>query len=281
MTDLTLTTPGGVIEQETVPIPGGTFMMGNQSGGGEPNEEPVHQVTLSSSFNMFKHEVTNEAYALFVNDGGYDNKTYWTIDDGSVSNPDEGWKLKESLAWQAPLEWNLTDTPYWKNAINSNGADTPVGGVSWYGANAYCKWLSAKTGKTYRLPTEAEWEYAARGGLAGKKYPWGDAEPDGSYSNYKIEGDGYKYAAPVGSYQANGYGLQDMAGNVYEWCSDWYALYSAADETDPKGPASGWERVIRGSSFAKVQADAIRTAFRIKSLTILRFENVGFRCVLE
>lgn len=278
--DFTLSTSQGIIEQVAVPIPGGTFTMGNQSGIGIENEEPVHQVTLSA-FKMYKHEVTNEAYSLFVKDGGYSNKLYWTIDDGSVADPDVGWNYSQNLGWQAPLEWNLLDTPYWKNAVHSTQADTPVGGVSWYEAYAYSKWLSAKTGKTYRLPTEAEWEYAARGGLVGKKYPWGDDEPDGSYSNYGHPDDGYQYSAPVGSYQANGYGLQDMAGNHYEWSADWYDLYSSSLAVNPTGPVNGTDRVIRGSSYQIDLANSIRCSFRLNTPPGARHENVGLRCLIE
>jgi len=269
------------IEQESVPIPGGTFLMGNQSGIGIDNEKPVHQVTLSS-FKIYKHEVTNEAYALFIKDGGYVNKSFWVItEDGLVDDPDVGWKYSQSKGWAAPDTWNLADEPYWKNAEQSNGADMPVSGISWYEAYAYCKWLSAKTGKTYRLPTESEWEYAARGGLAGKKYPWGDSEPDGTYCNYGLAGDGYENAAPVGSYPANGYGLYDMAGNVYEWCLDWYADYNASPANDPGGPLSGTERIVRGSSFVQDTSNSIRCSFRGNVGPGFRYDNIGLRCVQE
>ncbi len=274
--------PAEFIEQESVPIPGGTFLMGNQSGIGIDNEKPVHQVTLSS-FKMYKHEVTNEAYALFIKDGGYVNKSFWVItEDGLVDDPEVGWKYNQTQGLAAPDTWNLADEPYWKNAEKSNAADMPVNNISWYEAYAYCKWLSAKTGKTYRLPTESEWEYAARGGLAGKKYPWGDSEPDGTYCNYGLAGDGYENAAPVGSYPANGYGLYDMAGNVYEWCLDWYSDYTVSPANDPGGPSSGTERIVRGSSFVLDENNnSIRCSFRGTVGPGLRYDNIGLRCVQE
>ena len=198
-----------------------------------------------------------------------------------MGDPEVGSKYSQGQSWGAPDTWDLADEPYSKNAEKSNGADMPVIGISWYEAYAYCKWLSAKTGKTYRLPTESEWEYAARGGLAGKKYPWGDSEPDGTSCNYGLAGDGYEYAAPVGTYPANGYGLYDMAGNVYEWCLDWYSDYTLSPLNDPGGPESGTERIIRGSSWALDDSNSIRCSFREKIGPGSRFENIGLRCVQE
>jgi len=130
---------------------------------------------------------------------------------------------------------------YWDNS-EFNQPDQPVVGVSWEDAVAYAKWA----GK--RLPTEAEWEYAARGGLKGKEYPWGDDFPveQANCGNLDAQHE-WDGPSPVGSFEPNGYGLYDMAGNVWEWCSDWYGdTYPSEKQTDPTGPASGEYRVLRG-----------------------------------
>ena len=144
--------------------------------------------------------------------------------------------------------------------VYSGYEDRPVQEVSWCGAKAFCEWV----GK--RLPTEAEWENAARGGLVGKKYPWGDTEPDCSDSNFKYEdefcvGD----TMPVGSYEPNEYGLYDMAGNEWEWVNDFYDIeyYSSSPSSNPTGPESGSFKVIRGGSWEK-GAWSLRCAFRDK-----------------
>jgi formylglycine-generating enzyme required for sulfatase activity len=139
----------------------------------------------------------------------------------------------------------------------------PVVHVSWSDAVAYCHWLSNKTGKHYRLPTEAEWEYAAGNGERHTKFSWGDDLPtmtdkvgnlrdegsgwDNSFPGYN---DGYKFLAFVGSFKANMFGLCDMNGNANEWCSDWYGNYSREEQTNPQGPPSGFNRAVRGGSFA-------------------------------
>ena len=156
----------------------------------------------------------------------------------------------------------------------------PVINVSWKNALAYCKWLCKKTGMKYRLPTEAEWEKAARGGLSKKLYPWGN-EIDRSKANYDIN---IGKTTKVGTYPANGYGLYDMAGNVWEWCKDWYDdyYYKTSPKCNPKGPSSspGSFRVIRGGSWEKYfnyGTDICRCDFRCINLPEITCYNLGFR----
>lgn len=214
------------------------------------DESPRHTVYLSA-FYMDKYEVTNALYRKFVDATGHKAPKYW---------------------------WS--DSEY-------NDPSQPVVGVSWDDAKAYVEWA----GK--RLPTEAEWEKAARGGLVSKKFPWGDSDPDGSQCNFadknndiswsdKSVDDGYQYTAPVGGYSPNGYGLYDMAGNVWEWCSDYYG-YQYHDEytpSNPTGPNTGWARVKRGGSW-NGSPFHLRVANRDIGSQIGSSSIIGFRCVSQ
>lgn len=226
--------------EEMVLIPAGSFQMGSEVWGSD--EKPVHTVQLSS-FYMDKYEVTNGKYKKCV-------------DAGSCSAPSNSTSFTRSFY-------------YGDNRYDNY----PVIYVSWDDARKYCQW------KGKRLPTEAEWEYAARGGLSGAKYPWGDAIKD-SDANYFDSGDSEDNdTMAVGSYAANGYGLYDMAGNVCEWMNDWYEekYYKSSPSRDPQGPSNGEYRVVRGGSWGN-KSFGIRVSYRVRSNASFRYYNLGFRC---
>jgi formylglycine-generating enzyme required for sulfatase activity len=166
--------------------------------------------------------------------------------------------------------------------------------VSWNDATAYCKWLQETTGKGYRLPTEAEWEYAARGGNQSKNYKYAGTNDESSlyrYANFadkntdfswsvKSQNDNYAYTAPVGKYLSNELGIYDMSGNVWEWCSDWYGsdYYKNSSSNNPQGASSGTYRVLRGGAWYGTPA-ICRFAFRRTNAPAYRITDIGFRVV--
>jgi formylglycine-generating enzyme required for sulfatase activity len=245
-------------------VPAGQFKMGDNFGDGLPRERPVHTVDLDA-FYIGKFEVTNGEWKKFRDDPGYDDAKYWP---GGRPAP------KDQI-------------PYWTQVNNHGGGtpnsdDYPVLGVNWDSAVAYCNWLSAKTGKKYRLPTEAEWEKAARG-TDQRRYPWGN-EIDHSFANY-VGTAKFDTGMKVGSFPkgASPYGAMDMGGNVMEWCSDWYARdsYSVPEKKNPKGPATGAYRVIRGGSFF-LEAFDLRTYARSAAWPSFQAHRmIGFRAVRE
>ena len=164
----------------------------------------------------------------------------------------------------------------WNDVVKySLGDEYPMVLVNWNDATAYAKWV----GK--RLPTEAEWEYAARGGLVGKRYPLGDeiSHDDANYDDTDGK-DRWKYCAPVGSFAPNGYGLYDMAGNVYEWCADWYGsdYFSKSPAKNPPGPGTSTRRVLRGGAWGGFTR-FLRVSYRVYSSPVSRHSYGGFRCV--
>lgn len=222
---------------EMVFIPAGEFMMGSNDGNND--EKPVHRVYVDG-FWMDKYEVTNAAYGEFVRAKGH-----------RAPSGSSGWNT-----------WGRSGPP-------SGMENHPVVNVSWEDARAYCAWA----GK--RLPSEAEWEKAARGGKEGQKYPWGNSISSRD-ANY---GQNVGSTTPVGSYPANGYGLYDMSGNVWEWVSDWYDAnyYSKSPSRNPTGSISGTYRVLRGGSWSD-HPDLVRVACRIRSSPVSRLDRFGFRC---
>jgi formylglycine-generating enzyme required for sulfatase activity len=226
--------------KEMALIPAGTFEMGDHHDN-MGNALPVHAVELDA-FYMDVHEVTVGQFKQFVNETsyGYDN-------------------------------WNLKGA-----AEHSPGDEYPMAHVTWTAATAYAKWA----GK--RLPTEAEWEYAARGGLVGKRYPRVDKinHDDTNYSHIGGKDKWDFQTAPVGSFAANGYGLYDMAGNVNEWCADWYGenYYSSSPAKNPPGPDTGIYRVLRGGNWDS-RTYNLRVAYRGFNDPDSRYGYGGFRCV--
>jgi formylglycine-generating enzyme required for sulfatase activity len=224
-------------------ISSGCFDMGDNFNEGFSDELPVHNVCITSDYYMEVHEVTNAEYAACVT-------------AGECSAP-------ESSA-------SYTRGSYYDNAAYN---DFPVIYVSWNQATDYCAWA----GK--RLPTEAEWEYAARGGLADQRYPWGDSIV-GTDANYWNSGDAWDNdTSQVEFYAANGYGLYDMAGNVWEWVNDWYHsdYYGVSPTNDPTGPVSGAYRVLRGG-YWDGGSSYLRVAGRDFFTPTYRLDTIGFRC---
>ncbi len=242
-------------------IEGGTFLMGAQSKSrGKPgydpeaydDEAPPHRVTVSG-FWIDRYPVTVSEFRAFVDAGarGYLNDSHWTS---------EGAKWRGSNDRKAPRDWDeQLRHPNW-----------PVRFVTWFEAAAYAKWA----GK--RLPTEAEWEFAARG-IAGRKYPWGDAEPTEYHANFSGRA---RQPTPVGIYAtgATPAGVFDLAGNVFEWCAEWRGAYLPAHAADPAGSPSGTSRIARGGSF-EADARSVRAAYRYHYVPYYVLANLGFRCV--
>jgi len=229
-------------------IPAGSFQMGDSFGEGDSDERPVHTVFVSA-FYMDKYEVTKTLWDEVAN---------WAASHSYDIKPGDG----DGKAADHPV-YNVSwyEAVKWANARSEKEGLAPCYTV---GGNVYrtgqsvpdCNW----TANGYRLPTEAEWEKAARGGVAGHRYPWSDTDTiDHSRANYD-NGNG---TSPVGSFAPNGYGLYDMAGNVREWVWDWYSdtYYSASPGSDPRGPASGSRRVMRGGCWLNIASDC-RVAFR-------------------
>jgi formylglycine-generating enzyme required for sulfatase activity len=219
-------------------IPEGHFMMGSDAGqGGQDNERPVHRVWVDA-FELAARQVTNADYARFL--------------AATKHAPPPGW-----------------GEPHFDHP------DQPVVAASWFDAVAYCDWVSRATGRTYRLPTEAEWERAARGGVEGKSYPWGDAPPESLPDYAQRWKDGPE---PVGRYAPNPYGLYDIGDNVHEWCADWYGAdyYADSPERNPQGPPDGKRRSSRGGSW-RHYTKASRCAARSSIPPEFHYADYGFR----
>jgi formylglycine-generating enzyme required for sulfatase activity len=229
-------------------IPAGEFLMGSEDAEAQPDEQPVHQVFLPAYY-IDRYEVTNMHYQRFVLATGRPAPF--------VDRP-----------WAEPYNWKGSAYPEGKGTC-------PVVLVSWEDAQAYAGWI----GK--RLPTEAEWEKAARGVLARKKFPYGDTleMSNANYNKGFLRDKGMK---PVGSFEPNSFGLYDMAGNVWEWCRDWYedTYYKNSLKQEPPGPLEGMYRVCRGGSWVN-DTNFLRCSQRGKNAPDSRSHVTGFRCALS
>jgi len=306
--------PTSPVPPEMSLIPAGSFQMGDNFGEGNPDESPVHSVPLSG-FYMSHFEVTNDEMRdvlQWANGRGYLAVTVSTV----VNVQGDQRELLDLDNSACRILWN--GSSFVLKAAKGSGYPCIL--VTWYGAVAYCNYRSEMVGRTpcydfsdwscdwqasgYRLPTEAEWEKAARGGLIGNRFPWG-MTIDHSWANYRADGSAYSYdvspytqlthhpnyddggqpfTSPVGSFPPNGYGLYDMAGNVFDWCWDWHQAnwYENVGATlaDPRGPALGTTRILRGCSW-NASAEYSRVAGnRHSNAPGSGFGSVGFRTVL-
>ncbi|MBW8684109.1 formylglycine-generating enzyme family protein [Chitinophaga rhizophila] len=313
----TITPAPGDAVNRMVLVPGGSFTMGADDADARADERPRHEVYVDS-FWMDEHEVTNEEFAAFVQATGYVTTAEQPISKEELMQqlppgspePDSSALAPGSIVFTPPsqpvpldnvsLWWSFIKGASWQHpggpATDIKGKENlPVVHISWYDAQAFAKWA----GK--RLPTEAEWEYAARGGLKDQPFPWG-GEPlatgkvkantwNGHFPYENTQTDGYFGSAPVKSYAPNGYGLYDMAGNVWEWCADWYdsRYYAQKAQQNPQGPAGGYDpddpaiakHTIRGGSFMCTDeyCSGYRVTARMKTSPESGLENLGFRCV--
>jgi len=222
-----------------VVIPEGEFLMGSDDGA--DNERPVHRAWVDR-FAIGRYAVTNHLYQFFLDD---------TSRHAPPGCNDERFKHPGQ----------------------------PVTSVSWFDATAYCAWLSERTGKSYRLPTEAEWERAARGGLEGRRYTWGDEPPQHQLRYSELWRTGPER---VGQRPPNGFGLYDISENVHEWCADWYDehYYRDSSERNPQGAASGMRRSSRGGSW-RHQIKITRVAARSSIPPQFQYSDYGFRCAMS
>jgi sulfatase modifying factor 1 len=219
-------------------IPGGSFLMGSE--GRYSWESPQHEVFVDE-FEIAETSVTRREYADFLKVHSHSEPRGWS--DALFDNPRQ-----------------------------------PVVGVNWFDAVTYCEWLSKKSGAHYRLPREAEWEKACRGGHSGFEYAWGNEAPD---SLEYFEGE-WPAPRPVALWRANDFGLFNMGDNVHEWCSDWFGAdyYSVSPKENPAGPLTGTRRVSRGGSW-RHQIKGSRAAHRSSLPPDFRYTDYGFRLVRQ
>jgi formylglycine-generating enzyme required for sulfatase activity len=239
------------IEPEMITIPAGEFLMGCEMGAA--NERPAHRVWVDR-FALGRYAVTNRLYRIFLEE------------TGPPAPP-------ASSSASAPSALSKCHDPRF------NHPDQPVTSVSWFDAAVYCAWLRERTNKPFRLPTEAEWERAARGGLEARLYTWGD-EPPQTQPRYAE----FWHTGPERSGQRppNGFGLCDISENVHEWCADWYDAdyYDVSPLRNPQGPPTGVRRASRGGSW-RHQIKIARVAARSSIPPEYRYSDYGFRCAMS
>lgn len=229
-----------IVEPACVLVPAGNFLMGCEQG--RDDERPVHP-TWVAAFDMAVYQVRNRDFAVFMRATGHPAPPNW----GQPGFDDPG---------------------------------HPVVSVSWFEAQKYCQWLSDLTGRAYRLPTEAEWERAARGGTEGRLYPWGDDAPQGRADYQQRWSGDVQGPVPVGGGEPNPYGIYDLCENVHEWCADWYrsTYYAESPAQSPPGPETGARRASRGGSW-RHHVRVSRVAARSSIPPTFQYADYGFRVV--
>ncbi len=304
---------GGGVKMEMVLIPSGEFKMGSgesaedmvaffndnghyvedRSSCGHDtrlkahefrHEYPQHRVRITRPFYLGTYHVTRGQFRRFVDDTGY--KT--DAEKGKIRGADSPWTPGSEIQG-----FNFSKKYSWRSAGFEQTDEHPVVNVSWNDAVAFCKWLSRKEGQTYRLPTEAEWEYACRAGTRTRYYSGddpdtlakvgnvADATPTGRswvWTELIKASDGYVFTSPVGKFKPNAFGLYDMHGNAWQWCADWYGekYYAQSRRNDPTGPNSGEDRVLRGGSW-KASPYVVRVASRWANTPDYGASDTGFR----
>jgi formylglycine-generating enzyme len=288
--------PGRRTRPDMAPIPGGEFLMGtdDREGFPEDGEGPIRSVIVRQ-FLMDRRAVTNAQFGEFVRATHYKTEAErfgWSYVFHQFVSPRARQRVMgvsgQARWWLAikGANWNHPEGPDSNLRQRDNH---PVIHVSWNDAQAYCAWAGT------RLPTEAEWEFAARGGLEQRRYPWGDElTPDGVFMCNTWQGrfpevntgeDGYPGTAPAGAFLPNGYGLYNVVGNVWEWCADWFSptYHVAGPRDNPVGPPSGQSRVVRGGSYLchKSYCNRYRVAARSANTPDSSAGNLGFRCLRD
>jgi len=248
-------------------IPAGDFLMGASDAAGD--ERPVHRVSISEFF-IGRFPVTCDEYARFVRATGHPAPAVHRLPLITAGGRDQTFR---DLA--LPYVWEQNEPPPGRGSH-------PVVLVAYEDAAAYCRWLSEELSRTVRLPTEAEWEKAGRGGVEGQRYPWGH-DIDASRCNFLVDPTvkHLRGTRPTGTYPPNGYGLCDVSGNVWEWVSDWYGdeYYAMSQPSDPAGPLGGQMRIVRGGSWLNEDVTMLRTAYRHKVPPDTYAYSIGFRIV--
>ncbi len=282
----------GAAHEDMVSLKGGDFLMGTnyQHGRDQDGEKPTLQARVSP-FAIDRYAVTNSQYAAFVKSSGYTTdaeQVGWSFVFAGLL-PDD---FEDTRGVQGSPWWRQVFGACWKSPEGPQSSidermNHPAIHISWNDAVAYANWVGG------RLPTEAEWEFSAQGGLENPIFPWGDElEPDGqhfmniwqgSFPDKNLETDGWYGTAPVGSYPPNQYGLREMTGNVWEWCSDWFATDKKRGGGDPKGPVTGDAKVIKGGSYLchASYCNRYRIAARSSTTTDSSMGHLGFRTVRD
>jgi len=302
--------------KDMVWIPGGTFMMGSNDH--YPEEAPAHQVTVDG-FWMDQYTITNALFSHFVEDTDYVTSAERSPNPEDYPGAKPEMLVPASVVFRRPRHrvdlsdhyqwWTYVRGANWRHPLGPDStlkglAKHPVVHIAYEDARAYATWAGKQ------LPTEAEWEFAARGGLDGAVFAWGDEfEPDGrvmantwqgDFPNENLLTDGYEWTAPVGSFPPNGYGLYDMAGNVWEWTTDWYQQHSEIEQTccasfNPRGgrPENSYDprtpdakiprRVMKGGSYlcAPNYCQRYRPAARMAQAVDTSTCHLGFRCIIR